>query len=473
MGLLGAMEYGIVSLLPTALVLVLAIKTRRTLESVLAGAIFAFLIMDGVGFVQTLAEVSLSVLRDEDIAWIILVCALYGVFIALLVRSGGSMAFGRLLLARLQNKRQSLLTTWVLGLVIFLDDYLNSLTVGATMKAVTDRFKTSRAMLAYVVDSTAAPLCLLIPISSWGAYFAGLLEKNAVATDGQGLNLFIESIPYMFYPIIAVLVVPLVVLGVIPRLGAMAKAEALAEETGELGISEDPSNEMEFGSGGAGTFFIPIAALLFFTIFPVLSLSPSVDLLRGVIAGIIVTVAYYASLRIMPLSELFDTCTNGIKIMVPVLAMLLALFVFVEANDRIGLTDFVIQAVKPYMTATWLPVIIFITMSAVSFATGSNWGVIAIAMPVAFPLAEAYGVSIPLVIGALLSASGFGSHACFYSDSTVLSAQGAGCDTYQHAITQLPYAILSASIAAICFFIAPEVVESSAAFVEWFGSTAL
>jgi len=231
------MEYGIVSLLPTALVLALAIKTRRTLESVLAGAIFAFLIMDGVGFVETLAEVSLSVLRDEAIAWIILVCALYGVFIALLVRSGGSMAFGRLLLARLQNKRQSLLTTWVLGLVIFLDDYLNSLTVGATMKAVTDRFKTSRAMLAYVVDSTAAPLCLLIPISSWGAYFAGLLEKNAVAADGQGLNLFIESIPYMFYPIIAVLVVPLVVLGVIPRLGAMAKAEALAEETGELGIS--------------------------------------------------------------------------------------------------------------------------------------------------------------------------------------------------------------------------------------------
>ena len=106
------------------------------------------------------------------------------------------------------------------------------------------------------------------------------------------------------------------------------------------------------------------------------------------------------------------------------------------------------------MTATWLPVIIFVTMSAVSFATGSNWGVIAIAMPVAFPLAQAYDVSIPLVIGALLSASGFGSHACFYSDSTALSAQGAGCDTYQHAITQLPYAVLAASVAALLFVLA-------------------
>ena len=268
------MEYGIVSLLPTALVLALAIKTRRTLESVIAGAIFAFLIMDGVGFVETLAEVSLSVLRDEDIAWIILVCALYGVFIALLVRSGGSMAFGRLI-TRLDSKGDRVcLTTWVLGLFIFLDDYLNSLTVGATMKAVTDRFKTSRAMLAYVLIQQRHRCVYLIPISSWGAYFAGLLEKNAVAADGQGLNLFIESLPYMFYPIIAVLVVPLVILGVIPRLGAMAKAEELAEEPVSLGIWKIPSNEMEFGSWWAVVLFshcLSLRSFPFFGFLPVLT----------------------------------------------------------------------------------------------------------------------------------------------------------------------------------------------------------
>jgi Na+/H+ antiporter NhaC len=452
------MEYGIISLLPTALVLVLAIKTRRTLESVLAGAIFAFLIMDGVGFVQTLAEVSLSVLRDEDIAWIILVCALYGVFIALLVRSGGAQAIGNLLLRSVKSKKGGLLTTWGLGWVIFLDDYLNSLTVGTTMKAVTDRFKTSRAMLAYVVDSTAAPLCLLIPISSWGAYFASLLELNSVAPDGMGFDLFVESIPYMLYPIIAVFLVPLVILGVIPRLGAMRAAEDLAEQTGELGAVDDAVEDIETAQSGPSAFLLPIFALLYFTVLPgfdpaTLTVSMNDDLLRGVIAGILFTVIYYSYLRLMPLSDLFDTCTDGIKIMVPVLAMLLALFVFVEANQRIGLTEYVIQAVKPYMNATMLPVIVFITMSAVSFATGSNWGVIAIAMPVAFPLAQAYDVSIPLVIGALLSASGFGSHACFYSDSTVLSAQGAGCNTFQHALSQLPYALIAAGIAALGFLI--------------------
>ena len=453
------MDYGIGSLLPTALVLVLAVMTQRTLESVIAGAIFAFILMDGIGFLETLSEVSLEVLRDEDVAWIILVCALYGVFIALLVRSGGSMAFGNLLLRRLNSKGQSLFATWVLGLFIFLDDYLNSLTVGASMKAVTDRFKTSRAMLAYVIDSTAAPMCLLVPISSWGAYFAGLLEKNAVAPNGQGLSLFIESIPYMFYPIFALLLVPIVALGLFPRIGPMRRAEELAEATGELGATDDKeTDDSELGNGGPATFFLPIFALLYFTILPTfdwetLTISMNEDLLRGVIAGILFTVVYFAYLRLMPLSELFDTCTDGIKIMVPVLAMLLALFVFVEANDRIGLTEYVIQAVKPYMNATMLPVIVFVTMSAVSFATGSNWGVIAIAMPVAFPLAQAYDVSIPLVIGALLSASGFGSHACFYSDSTVLSAQGAGCNTYQHAVTQLPYALIAARIAAAGFLI--------------------
>ena len=192
------MEYGAISLIPTLLVLALAIWSHRTLESVLAGALLAFVILDGSGFVSGIAEATTKVMMDGDTVCVLLGCGLSGPFIALLVKGGGSHAFGRWLTGRLSGKRGSLLATWVLGLVIFLDDYLNSLTVGATMKSVTDRFKTSREMLAYVVDSTAAPMCLLIPISSWGVYFGSLLEKNGAAADGEGIALFIEAIPFMF-----------------------------------------------------------------------------------------------------------------------------------------------------------------------------------------------------------------------------------------------------------------------------------
>ena len=390
-----------------------------------------------------------QVLADESTAWVLLVCGLYGSFIALLVKGGGAYAFGEWLAPKLQGKRSSLLATWVLGLAIFLDDYLNSLTVGATMKSVTDRFKTSREMLAYVVDSTAAPMCLLIPISSWGVYFAGLLEKNGVAESGQGIALFVESIPYMFYPLLAIVVVPLVIVGVIPLMGAMRTAEARAEELGDLGVVEDPLLAVEASETATmSVFFLPIGALLFFTIMP------SVDLLRGVILGIIVTLLQYSVLRVMPMTTLLDTCVDGVKSMLPVLAMLLALFVFVEANQAIGLTDYVIAGIEPYLSAALLPALMFIVISLVACTTGSNWGVIAIAMPVAFPLAEAFDVPMPLMIGALLSASCLGSHACFYSDSTILSAQGAGCKTHDHAITQLPYALIGAAGAATLFIVA-------------------
>ena len=442
------MDYGFITLLPTILVLGLALWSRRTLESVLAGALAAFFIMEGLGFLDAMAQATLATLMTEDVAWVMLVCGLYGGFIALLVKGGGSYALGRALISRIETKRGGLLATWSLGLVIFLDDYLNSLTVGATMKAVTDRFRTSRAMLAYVVDSTAAPLCLLVPLSSWGAYFASLLEQNGVAAEGQGIAVFIETIPYLFYPMVALLIVPLVAVGVIPLVGPMRRAEELAERTGDLGASEDQALAVEENArGGMRVFFLPMLAMVLFTVFP------SVDLLRGVIAGILFTFAYYALWRVMPILEVFDTCIEGIKSMVPVLAMLLTLFVFVEANDRLGLTPYVIDAVSPFMTAGMLPVVVFVTVSALSFTTGSNWGVIAITMPIAYPLAQTFDVSIPLVMGALFSASAFGSQACFYSDSTVLSAQGAGCTTHQHAVTQLPYALLGAAVAAMLFIL--------------------
>ncbi len=447
-------DYGAWSLVPTLVVLGLAVWSHRTIESVIAGAIVAFLITSQGDFLSALSEAALAVMRDDNTGWVLLVCGLYGSFIALLVKGGGAQAFGNMVTRYVKSKRGSLMWTWALGLVIFLDDYLNSLTVSSSMKSVTDKYRTSREMLAYVVDSTAAPICLIIPISTWAVYFAGLLEKNGVAPEGKGIDVFIQSIPYMFYPWVAVLIVPLVIMGVIPLMGKMKAAEERAESTGQ--VIPDGSENIQMDDtyeGGTGDkaelslFFLPIAALIFFTVWF------DIDVLMGVMAGILITLVQYLVKGVLSPTEMFDTLMDGLKVMVPVLTILVAVFIFIEANNAIGMTEYVIRTVAPYMSAQSLPILTFVTMAFISFTTGSNWGVFAIAIPVVFPLAQEVGVSIPLMAGALFSASGFGSQACFYSDSTVLTAQGAGCAPYEHAITQLPYALLAAGISAVGFLL--------------------
>jgi tetracycline resistance efflux pump len=447
-------DYGALSLVPTVVVLGLAIWSHRTIESVIAGSIVAFVMTSQGDFLSALSDAALRVMQDENTGWVLLVCGLYGSFIALLVKGGGAQAFGDWVTRYVRGKRGSLMWTWALGLVIFLDDYLNSLTVSSSMKNVTDKYRTSREMLAYVVDSTAAPICLIIPISTWAVYFAGLMEKNGVAPQGQGIDVFIQAIPYMFYPWVAVLIVPLVILGVIPLVGRMKAAELRAETTGQVippgseNIQMDDTYEGGGGKpGGLSLFFLPIAALIFFTVWF------DIDVLMGVMAGILVTLVQYFVKGVLKPSDMFDTLLDGLKVMVPVLTILVSVFIFIEANNAIGMTEYVIKTVAPYMSAQSLPVLTFITMAFVSFTTGSNWGVFAIAIPVVFPLAQEVGVSVPLMAGALFSASGFGSQACFYSDSTVLTAQGAGCAPYEHAVTQLPYALLAAVISAVGFLL--------------------
>jgi tetracycline resistance efflux pump len=308
--------------------------------------------------------------------------------------------------------------------------------------------------LSYVVDSTAAPICLIIPISTWAVYFAGLLEKNGVAAEGEGINIFIQSIPYMFYPFIAVLIVPLVIVGVIPLVGRLKAAEQRAESTGQ--VIPAGSEHIEIGETYAGgddhpagisLFFLPIASLIFFTVWF------DIDVLMGVMAGILVTLVQYFLKGVLKPTEMFDTLLDGLKVMIPVLTILVSVFIFIEANNELGMPQYVIAAIAPYMSAWSLPVLAFVTMAFISFTTGSNWGVFAIAIPVVFPLAQEVGVSVPLMAGALFSASGFGSHACFYSDSTVLTAQGSGCAPYDHAVSQLPYALLAASLSAVGFLL--------------------
>ncbi|MCK7598836.1 sodium:proton antiporter [Microbulbifer sp. CAU 1566] len=443
--------YGLLSLLPTAVVVATAVATHRPIVALVTGVIVALLMLDPGNIMTPLADTALSVMMDETIGWIILVCGLFGSLIALLIRAGGASAFAEILAARANTRARALLSTWLLGLVIFIDDYLNALAVSASMKKLTDRFGISRQMLAYVADSTAAPACFLIPISTWAVYFSGILESSSIAGEGAGMSLYISAIPFMLYSWLALLLVPLVATSRIPLLGAMKKAEAQATDVQPLDRNEIELVPQSLGAAAvrpryhALNFILPIVSLVAFSWYY------DIDVLKGVIATLAITIPLLAFQRLIEWGDIFDTILEGFKTMIAPLAIVVAAFMFKAVNDSLGMPQYVIESVKPLMTAQWLPLVAFLSMSLISFATGSSWGVFAITIPIVIPLAEAVGCPLPLAIGALLSASAFGSHASFYGDATVLAAQGSGCTPMSHALTQLPYALIAAAVSSAGF----------------------
>ena len=433
-----------ISLLPAAVAVITALLTRRPIESLLAGVFAGLLLLEPWASPANFSAILLDVMMDETVAWVIIVCGLMGSLIALLRQVGASRAFSRVLAARAKDGKSALLYTWLLGLLIFIDDYLNALAVGSAMRRVTDKFGVSREKLAYVVDSTAAPICVLMPVSTWAVFYAGVFEASDVAAPGEGMSLYISAIPFMLYPWIAALMVPLVATGRVPDLGLMKQAEARVRAEAQS-IDDDQVKEAEESGAEARVsiyhFLVPIVALLGFSAWF------DLDVQIGVLLAVALTIVLYGLQRLMAWTDMFDAVMDGIKMMVPALTIVVVAFMFKEVNDLLGLAPFVIENVTPYMTPVLLPLVVFATMALISFATGSSWGVFVIAIPIVLPLADIVGVSDPVAIGALISASAFGSHACFYSDATVLSAQGSGCGVMEHALTQFPYALIAAILA--------------------------
>lgn len=437
---------GFLALIPTSVVIVLAVLSRRSLEPLIAGVIVGYAMIASSKVMTKTLESAQTVLADGTMIWILLAVSLFGALTHLVVHSGGAQAFSGMMVRFVKSRKSALMTTWVLGLVIFIDDYLNALTVGSSMKELTDRYKVSRPMLAYIVDTTAAPICVLIPLSTWAVYVSGLLETNGVAEAGKGLQVYISAIPYMLYPIFAALLVPVVAMGLVPALGAMKKAEAKAA-AGESTISATGAGldvERHFkGEPKVWNFFVPIASLLFFTWWF------GIDILLGVTAALAVTFILYGIQRVLTFSQMFDYAMDGVKGMLPAIAIIIVSFMLKDVNDTLKLTNFIIDNVRPLMSPALLPAVCFAALALIAFATGSFWGMYAIALPIVLPLGAELGVDPALTIGAVVSAGAFGSHACFYGDSTVLSATATDVSPMDHALTQLPYVLIAAGLSIV------------------------
>jgi tetracycline resistance efflux pump len=375
-------------LLPAVITVCVAVVSRRPIESLLAGILVGLLMLGPTTALDQFSNMLLEVMMSETIAWVIIVCGLMGSLIMLLLRVGSVDAFSEALAAKAKSSKSALMYTWLLGIIVFIDDYLNALAVGAAMRKVTDQFGVSREKLAYVVDSTAAPICVLVPISTWAVFYASLFQESGFAEPGQGMDLYISAIPYMIYPIVAVLLVPLVALEVIPAFGPMKAAELRSAQSPlrqpatltDEDNTQEPDREVRLYH-----FLLPLATLIGFTLWYEL------DVQIGVIASVTLTILLFGAQRLLAWTEMFDAVLDGIKMMLPALTIVVIAFVFKEVNDQLGLPNFVIANIAPLMTPLLFPVVTFLTMALISFATGSSWGVFAIAIPIILPLAKSAG----------------------------------------------------------------------------------
>ena len=444
------MEYGALCLVPPLVVIVLAIFIRRAFEPLLIGCLVGFVLIKPTEFPGNFIDALVATMRDETMAWIILVCGLYGSLIHLIIQSGGVFAFGQYVLKYVKTRRSALLVTWLLGLFIFVDDYMSALASGVTMRKITDNYRISREMLALQVNAMAAPICVLIPMTTWSIYVSKLLEENKVVQAGGGFAGFLHLIPYMFYAWMVVIIALLLALGKFPLLGKLKRAETRARETGVLAppksiLSKNDENVLRVPRAKPRYFFLPLIVLIAAT------LILDKDALKGVMVGVAFTFFYYWWSGLMSFDAITDGIFEGFQSMVFALAILTMSYVLKRVGDEMGLTPFVIDSVKGVLTKGMLPMVIFLVLSFISYTTASSWGVYAVAIPIVVPLAQALGANMWATLAAVISAGAFGSHASFYSDVTVLTSTSTECNNMELSFAALPYNLIAVGLAAVLF----------------------
>ncbi|MBC5714203.1 hypothetical protein H8S17_08280 [Roseburia sp. BX1005] len=446
------MSHGLIAVLIILVVIVGAITTRRCVEFLIGGSLLATLVLYGKDFLVQWCTILQEVFADN--VWIVLVCGLFGSLIALLQASKGTFGFSKVISKICTNEKRTLLASFILGVLIFVDDYLNVLSIGVCMKGVYDKRKIPRETLAYMLDATGAPVCVLLPFSTWAVFYASLFEEEeSVKALGYatGIQAYIHAIPFCFYPIITLLIVLLFSLGIMPKLGSMKAAYKRVAETGKVysDASRKYNHEERKGfeeEGNIWNFLIPMIALVAIAVV-------TGNLLLAVIVALLICFVLYLPTKVVTLDEFFNLIIKGFADMLPILTLLMIAFVLQKTTESLEMTDFIIQVMQPLLKGTLFPAMAFVLVAALTFCTGSLWGMSAVVAPIVFPLGAVIGANPILIMAAIISGGAFGSHACFYTDATLLSSTSAGIDNIEHAMSQLPYVIIAAVASIIGFII--------------------
>lgn len=442
-------DFGIISALPAAFLIIFIFKTKRIIEALALATILTTIMGFKGDFFSIFNEIVLGVVMSEDMAWLFIVCGLMGGIVAVVETSGGGYAFGNWVTTKAKTQKSTMLYTALCSLLLSIDDYLSVLTTGSAMTPINDRYKTPREMTSYIVDSTAAPACVINPISTWAVFIGGLMVANGLGEPGTQVLTYIKVIPYNFYAIGALLVLFLVIIGVIPKFGPMKKAFERVEAGGPLAPPGSERIDIRAGkeqevpeNPRLRNFFVPMLVLVAATIFF------GFDMQMGVVTAIGFNFIWFVLQGMSP-ETYVDEVLRGLKNMLMPLFMMVLAFSFADGCERIGFMDYVVNVATEHITLQYLPITIFLVFALTEFIMGINWGMYIIALPMVVPVTLALGGDPIVMVGVVAAAGVWGSHCCFYSDATILTSAATGCDNFRHAITQIPFGFIAGIIAAI------------------------
>ena len=462
------------ALLPPIVAIALALITKEVYGSLFLGILVGGLFYSGFSFGGTLnhifSEGLIAQISDPYNVGILMFLVFLGVLVSLMNRAGGSAAFGQWAARRFKTRIGVQLATILLGCLIFIDDYFNCLTVGSVMRPVTDRQNVSRAKLAYLIDATAAPICIIAPISSWAAAISGFAPEGT-----NGLMLFINAIPYNFYALFTILMmVTLTVLRL--DYGPMARHEANALRGNIFTVNPPVSteNESAAGKGGVLDLVLPILVLIVSCVVGMIytggffegtsfvdsfaNSDASVGLVLGSFVALVLTIAAYSLRGVLEFRDCMSCLTEGFKAMVPAIMILCLAWTLKGMTDSLGAAEYVAGVVEHSAGSmlNFLPAIVFLIACGLAFATGTSWGTFGILIPITlkvFPLESGNPLAI-ICVSACMAGAVCGDHCSPISDTTIMSSAGAQCDHIAHVSTQMPYALSCALISFLTYVVA-------------------
>ena len=457
----------ILSLLPPIIAIVLALLTKEVYSSLFVGILSGALIYSNGNvwnMVLTTFDTMISKICDSWNVGILICLVMLGMMVSLVNKAGGSAAYGRWASKHIKTKAGALVSTSVLGMLIFIDDYFNCLTVGSVMRPVTDKFKISREKLAYIIDSTAAPVCIIAPISSWAA------AVSSIAPEGEGLNLFIRSIPYNLYALLTLLcVVVMSVMGLDFGKMRMVELAAASKESEENAASDEIKGTVLDLMLPIGVLIVSCVTAMIYTggffdaesgcyhnfVEAFAGCDASQGLVLGAFVTIVMAMLLYLPRRVLTFTQFTDSFVDGFKAMVPAILILTFAWTLSGITNQLGAKIYVAELVRGTASglANLLPAIIFLIGVGLAFSTGTSWGTFGVLLPIVcavFPSGELMVISV----SACLAGAVCGDHCSPISDTTIMASAGADCNHIGHVSTQLPYALTVAGVSFLGYLLA-------------------